>query len=118
MNIESIHNKRFLEEESKNVKMINSFFNIFSTLQPRPRDLLKNRLLNKDNKKLMKDNQNNKDSSIITNNKKLNVRFSANKNLLDILSLKNYIKPSKQSIFISNLYNINNNIASKKTIKI
>ena len=115
MIIESVHNKRLLEEENKNAKMINSFFNIFSTPQPRPHILLQNRLLNKNKKKLMKDNQTNTDSAI-NNNKISNLRFSLKKNLLDILSLENIIKP-KQSIFISNLYNMNNNLITTKKHK-
>ena len=115
MIIESVHNKRLLEEENKNAKIINSFFNIFSTPRPRPHILLKNRILNKNKKKLMKDNQTNTDSAI-NHNKISDLRFSINKNLLDILSLKNIIKP-KQSIFISNLYNMNNNIITTKKHK-
>ena len=115
MIIESVHNKRLLEEENRNTKMINSFFNIFRTPQPRPHILLKNRLLNKNKKKLMKDSQTNTDSAL-NNNKISNLRFSVNNNLLDILSLKNIIKP-KQSIFISNLYNMNNDIITTKKHK-
>ena len=68
---------------------------------------------------MMKDSQTN--TSLLINNNRLpnKNRFSVNKNILDIISLKNILKIPKSNFFISHLYNTkNNNIIAKQNRKI
>ena len=114
MIIESLFKNRKKGEEYKNSKFINSFFNIFNTPRPKANIFLKNSLIMKKNKTMMKDNQTSTDSFTYKYNIYNNKNISVNKNIIDILSLKNILRP-KSNIFISNLYN--NNLIIKKNRK-
>ena len=101
-------------EENKNIK-INSFLNITSTPQPRPHVFLPNKILINSNKKIMKDSQTNTDSFTYQNNFFNKRRISSDKNIIDIISLKNTVRPCPSNFSIS--YFNNNNIYKNSKIK-
>ena len=114
MIIESISTKRKKEGKNINTKTIKSLFNIFNTPRPQSHNFLKNIIQSKKDYKLMKDNETNTDSFSYKNNiKTKNNSVSANRKIIEIISLKNKIKQPQSNIFISHLFD-NNNIIIKK----